>query len=147
MNRLIRAVQNPSLGVLVDVTTSLFSALLQAKIDTDLAAALSDLLADGQLDTPALQSVAARVTEDTEAAERRHKIALFSAYALAAPPHTGATVVSSIDVTSENGDGSEGGGGDPGGGDGGGTRMPMTGGRGPHWPSPSVRLLDSMANP
>src|SRR5262249_11939959 len=79
-NRFIQqaAAQEQSTEVLVDTTTILFNALLQAKLDTDLAAALDDLLADGQLDTPALQSVAAQVAGEVEAAEQRRKVALIS---------------------------------------------------------------------
>jgi hypothetical protein len=65
------AANTPEIALLVDAATALYNALLDAGINTDFEAALSDLLVDGSLDLPILQPVAPQVEQAVAEAEQQ----------------------------------------------------------------------------
>ena len=73
--------QTPNAQLLVEAITSLFNALLEARLDVDIDAARDDLLDDGTLSLPALRSIATRVTQEVNTAEQRHGVRVAAAFA------------------------------------------------------------------
>jgi hypothetical protein len=82
------AVQTPNAQLLVEAMTSLFNALLEARLDVDIDAARDDLLEHGTLSLPALQSIVTRVTQEVNAAEQRHGVRLAAAFAALVAVHS-----------------------------------------------------------
>jgi sugar lactone lactonase YvrE len=113
------ALQTPNTQLLVDAMTSLFNALLEARLDVDIDAALDDLLEHGTLSLPALQSIVPRVTQEITAAEQRRKgrvAAAFAALAAVNSAPSGGDHGSEEGADGGDSDSGSGGGGDTGGG-------------------------------